>query len=98
MKRAKLSDMAEANLREIWSFIAKNNQPAADRHVDLLIAKCQSLAEFPGMGRERTELSPGLRGFPVDNYMIFYRETDFGIDVIRVLSGFRNIPSFFEAE
>lgn len=50
------------------------------------------------MGRERKELSPGLRGFSIDNYIIYYPEADFGIDVIRILSGFRDIPALFEVE
>lgn len=82
----------------IWHYIARDDVEAAKRFNEKILAKCQRLAEFPGMGRERAELSPGLRGFPVENYMIFYRETEFGIEVIRVLSGFRDIPALFEAE
>ena len=82
----------------IAAYIAAENPQAAERHIRYLLSKCLLLAEFPGMGRQRSELSSGLRGFPVDNYIIFYRETDFGIEVIRVLSGFRDIPVLFEPE
>jgi len=98
MKRAELTELALADLEETWEYISKANPAAADRYVEFLHAKCQELAEFPGMGRERRELSPGLRGFPIDNYIIYYRETEFGIDVIRKLSGFRDIPARFEIE
>lgn len=92
MKRAQISALAEADLTEIWWFIAQDDTQEADRYVSLLRQKCQALAESPGIGRERIEIVDGLRGFPVGNYIIFYRETDFGIEVTRVISGFRDIP------
>lgn len=95
---ANLSILAKVDLADLWHYVAQDNISAARRLNNKIIAKCQKLAEFPGMGRERSELSPGLRGFPIDNYIIYYRETDFGIDVIRILSGFRDIPALFEVE
>jgi toxin ParE1/3/4 len=49
------------------------------------------LAQFPEIGRNRPELVVGLRSFPVDSYSIFYRVIDGGIEIVRVLSGFRVI-------
>jgi toxin ParE1/3/4 len=94
----KLTAPAKADLEEIWTFIAQDNIDAARRYNKKILQKCEQLAEFPRMGRERTELSPGLRGFPIDNYIMYYRETDFGIEVIRILSGFRDIPALFKIE
>lgn len=39
---------------------------AAEKFLSDLNAKCLKLAQFPGMGRRRDELSPGLRSFPID--------------------------------
>ena len=48
------------------------------------------------MGRNRPDLAPELRSFPVDNYIIFYRPISEGIQVIRVLHGARDIPPLFD--
>lgn len=67
----------------------------ADLFLDKLEQRCQSLAEQPQMGHLRDEFSPGLRSFPVGNYLIFYRPIHNGIDVIRVLHGGRYLPALF---
>ena len=38
---------------------------------------------------------PSLRGFIVDDYIVFYYSKKDGINVTRVLSGFRDLESFF---
>jgi len=55
MKRYHLSGPAQRDLREIRNYIAADSVTAAICFVDLLKTKCQRLAEFPGMGREREE-------------------------------------------
>jgi len=47
-------------------------------------------------GRSRFDLSPELRGFPVGNYLVFYRPASDGIEIIRVLHGARDIPELFD--
>jgi hypothetical protein len=49
------------------------------------------------MGRLRPELAPHLRSFPIGNYVIFYRLTQEGIEVARVLHGARDIDALFRA-
>ena len=44
------------------------------------------------------ELGESLRSFPVGNYVIFYRAMQDGIEVVRVLSGFRDIPNLFTGD
>ena len=47
----------------------------------------------PELGRSREELAPSLRSFPARKYIIFYRPAEDGIEVIRVLSSYRDIDS-----
>ena len=53
------------------------------------------LATHPGIGMARDELAPGLRGFPVGDYLIFYRRDRGSIDIVRVLHGSRDLSRFF---
>jgi toxin ParE1/3/4 len=47
------------------------------------------------MGRLYPELAADLRGFPADDYIIFYREVSEGIEIVRVLHGARDIQAVF---
>ncbi|MEG3934909.1 type II toxin-antitoxin system RelE/ParE family toxin [Microcoleus sp. T2B6] len=51
----------------------------------------------PGASRSFSgeELLAGLHSFPIGNYVVFYREIENGIDVIRVLHGSRDIEDIF---
>ena len=92
-----LSELAEADLTDIWVFIANDNAEAANRLLDQLHEKCQFLANSPKAGRRRDELDPSIRSLAVGSYVIFYRESANGIEVARVLHGRRDIPSLFRS-
>ena len=66
---------AERDLSEIWDYIAEDNESAADRTLREIDARCHLLGQHPKMGRDRSDIGPGIRSFPVGNYLIFYRET-----------------------
>ena len=51
------------------------------------------LAQNPFAGRARDELTANLRSFPVASYIIFYVPVADGIEVVRVMSGYRGITS-----
>ncbi len=86
---------AELDLLDIWDYIADDSLDRADEFLDRIEGKLQTLARNPGLGRRREELLPGLQGFPIGNYVVFYREIEDGIDVIRVLRGSRDIEEIF---
>ncbi len=98
MSRNRLSEQSRSDLDDIWLYIASDNLTAADRFIDELVGKFQTLAIEPGVGRTRDELGESIRSFPVGNYVIFYRALPDGIEVVRVLSGFRDIPKLFAGD
>ncbi|MCD8487819.1 MAG: type II toxin-antitoxin system RelE/ParE family toxin [Desertifilum sp.] len=57
--------------------------------------KCQHLTQFPNLGRSYTELKPNLRGVPLMGYIIFYQVVDGGVEIVRVLSAYRDLKSLF---
>jgi toxin ParE1/3/4 len=98
MRIARLSDQAKNDLAEIWEYIAEESPSSADRLIQRLVRQYKSLAENPGMGRLRAELRPGLRSFPVGNYLMFYRPIPEGIAVLRIIHGARDLEALFERE
>jgi toxin ParE1/3/4 len=93
-----LSPLAEDDLVEIGTFIARDSLPRAIKFVDELEEFLGVLANAPGIGRIRHDLagaphSAAFRRFP---YLIFYEPLeDGGIRVLRVLHGARDIGQIF---
>ncbi len=48
---------AEFDLDEIWEYIASDNIDAADRWIDKLYNAFEALAQMPGMGHRREDLT-----------------------------------------
>jgi toxin ParE1/3/4 len=90
--------LAQADLLDIWNFIANDSFEKADRLLKKIDNQLKILASNPGMGKKRDSLAPNLRSFPVGNYLIFYCPINQGIEVIRILHGARDIQSLFEED
>ena len=91
MSEPKLTEQAEADLDELWAYIAANNPSAADRMVDAVLEGSRKHVRFPGMGQNRDDVRPGLRCFVVSPYVVFYRPLEDTIEVLRILHGARDI-------
>ncbi len=89
---------AELDLLDLWDYIADDSIDRADAFLDRIEVKLQTLAQNPGLGRRREELSAGLQSFPINSYVVFYRAMANGIDVIRVLHGSRDIEGIFNQD
>jgi len=96
MANIRRSELPEQDYREIWRYIANDNPDAADRLLRRIDSKHQFYASFPGMGTRREAFAPGLRSFPVGNYLVFYRVTEGGIELARVLHGMRDLADLFK--
>ena len=96
MSRFKLSHQAAQDIEDIWNYLAQENLEAADNILDKLRERFVLLTKFPELGRVRPDLAPSVRGFPVGNYIIFYRPLEPGIEIVRVLHGSRNLRRIFQ--
>ena len=90
---------ASRDLESIIDYVAaRSGVDIAESYLTKINQKCKTLASFPNMGRRRDELLPLLRSFPVDDYLIFYRPIEAGIEVLRIVSGYRDLEKLFEEE
>ncbi len=89
------TSQAEADLSDIFTYIAEDNLVAAENTLRLIGTKCALLAQTPALGRDRSDLHPRVRSFPVGNYVIFYRPIADGVEVIRVLHAARDVERIF---
>jgi toxin ParE1/3/4 len=95
MPRVSRSPQAARDTLQIWTRVAQDDIAAADELTAAFTAALEVLARFPGAGRARDELRPGLRSFPVRKYLLFYKEVPGGIEVARVIHGARDLRRIF---
>jgi plasmid stabilization system protein ParE len=90
-----ISPEAEQDLLDIWLYIAEDSPVNADRFLDRLEEKALKLSEFPQIGTDRPELASDLKSFPVERYVLYYRTSTSGIELVRVLHSSRDINRVF---
>lgn len=86
-----ITPAAEDDLINLWVYIAQDNPAAADRVYQAAQMTFETLVAMPNVGTlyqpKRTQLT-GIRFFPIKqfrNYVVYYRKTAKGIEIIRVL-------------
>ena len=90
----RLAPEAEADLDELWYYVATNaSVEVADRLVDSITTRFFLLGLHPGAGRRRDDLRPGLRSFPVGDYIVFYRVEGDDVLIQRVVRGSRDLAA-----
>ena len=90
-----ISPTAIQDLKNILNYFFERNVDAGENFANTFERKCQKIANFPNMGRSYAELSPVLRGIPIDGYIIFYTVTEESIEIVRVVSGSRDLNNVF---
>lgn len=96
MARYRLSRQAQADIRGIKVFIARDNPVRALSYVQELRAKIEALAQAPLIYRERPELMAGVRAARHGNYLIFFRVNEDLVDVLRVRHGATDFDDLFQ--
>jgi plasmid stabilization system protein ParE len=90
-----LTPLAKADIFDIWTYIAENNETAADRVEQAIYDACAFLAEGPLRGHTRPDLTPrSLRFWTLSrypSYTVVYRPETAPLQIVAVLYGKRNI-------
>jgi toxin ParE1/3/4 len=97
MGLARWTTLAEQDVESIALYIGlKEHRPsAAERVIDRILAAVDSLARHNTMGTPREDLGPGYRVFSVSRYVIVFKPTDDGVEIVRVVDGRRDLPGLF---
>jgi toxin ParE1/3/4 len=97
MRRFRLSPLAKSDLAEIRRYIRQDRPSAADRQIARFFQTFRTLGKNSEMGQRRPELGAGLRTFSVGNYVVVYRPFVEGVEIARVVSGYRDFEALFGA-
>ena len=96
MKLLVIRPQAQMDVREIWEWIAKDNEPAADRVEAAIYSKIEKLARIPNIGHPRADVPNQSYLFVnVYSYAICYKYDDEFLTIVRVLHVSRDFPTLF---
>lgn len=89
--------LAEDDLETLALHVAREGgRPiAAEKVVRDIKARCDGYAEHPMMGEACASIAPDVRRFTVKRWVVFYRPTEDGIVVLRIVDGARDISRLF---
>ena len=92
MKPYLVAPEAEEDLRQIWRYLFREaGLTIADRIQEELMQAFEALADLPGKGHKRPDLtSRDVLFFSVYQYMIVYRRAKL-VEIVAVLHGKRNL-------
>lgn len=84
-RQLRLTPLAQSDLEDIWRYTAAHWSPGqADRYHRDLVATMEALARGEKAGRACL-VRDGVFQYPAGSHIVFWRETDITLDVIRVL-------------
>lgn len=89
------SARAEDDALDLWCHIAADRPQAADRQLAKIHQSAARRAQFPGLGRRRSDLGPDYHALAVDRYILIYHPTAAGILIDRILHASRDIDTEF---
>jgi toxin ParE1/3/4 len=86
MAEYRLSPRAQHDLGELFDYTVTHwGLSQAMRYTELIEAACADLAEAPQQARDCTDIRPGYRRRSVAQHVIYFRQTVYGIAIIRIL-------------
>jgi len=81
----RLSPLAESDLEYIWIYTVERwSETQADSYYADIIDAIKTLASGERTGR-RVDLRDGYQKYTVGRHFVFFRLSDIGVDVIRIL-------------
>jgi len=93
MAEYRLTPAAERDLENIWLYTRQQwNTAQADLYIDILVNAFTELAQTPNTDPGCDHIRNGYRRLSVVRHMIYFRVTDFGITIVRILHDRMDTP------
>lgn len=86
MAEYRLTPAAVRDLEVIWAYTFQRwGVGQADRYIDILTATFAELAQSPKTAPACDQIRRGYRRRGVERHMIYFRVTNYGVSIIRIL-------------
>lgn len=93
----KWSVPAKNDLKQIHDYIAKDSKYYAQNVVQEIVAKTETLTDFPEIGRIVPEISSqNIRELIVYSYRLIYEISKAGIEILAIIHGRRDFNSAWD--
>lgn len=97
--RIHISSTAYRDLDEIHDYWAERASLDVARDLIYAItARFGLFAESPNAGRKRDDVAPGIRSFPAQKYLIYYRKSRASIEILHIFHGARDQHGAFREQ
>ena len=90
------SPEARLDLLEIWEFIARDNLDAADRVEQDRTSRFDARPQSETRPPRRDLTSKPVRFWPIYSYLIIYDPATQPLEIVRILSGYRDVASLLK--
>ena len=80
---------------EIWLGIARDSPSAADRLIDRIGDRVQTLADHPRIGPVRPDIAPDARVLVIGDHLVLDRLADADVEIVRIVRGDRRMGEVF---
>ncbi len=96
MNRFELARRALGDLQGVWEYVSEESFDAADRLLEDFYRTFGQLAEMPGMGHKRADLTTrNVLFWPVHSYLIIYKASS-PLRIVRVIHGKRDVKKLLK--
>jgi len=86
MAEYRLKPKAHEDMENVWLYTQRTwGIQQTDKYIDDVVKAFLLLAENPKAGAMCHNIRKGYRKYPVIRHIVYYRETDYGIEIVRVL-------------
>ena len=86
MAEYRLAPKAREDMQTVWLYsLSQWGAQQTGRYTDDLTEAFEFIAENPKAGTACENIRAGYRKYPVIRHVVYYRETAYGVEVIRVL-------------
>lgn len=96
MRKLPLAPRAEADLDDIFDYLAPRSPRGAARVIRGLLEQCGRVCDAPLGYPSCEQLRAGLRRAVYRPYLIFFTLDQTGVRIERIVHGARDLPSLFE--
>ncbi len=85
-KTLRIRPKANADLSEIYEYSYREfGSRRADQYIRQLDVAFQSLVDELALGNDYSHIRPDLKGYSVVSHVVFFKRTDYGVNILRVL-------------
>ena len=96
-RRYVITTPANIDLEDILRRVADlSGFDKSDRFLTRFSEKLKNIVSFPNLGKPRPEWGNNYRSIILDDYLIIYRVTEELVEILRIVSGYRDLDELFK--